>query len=234
MQADEVQRSNPQLDTGDCFATPWLVMTIRFMRTFLQLFFKLLYHQFAFTYDLVAAAVSFDRWNDWVQEVLPFIAGTRILELGHGPGHLQRLLRRDGWLAVGIDESSQMGRLAKRNTKGMARIVRSVAQHLPFPSEAFDTIVSTFPSEYIFDPRALVEARRCLMDGGRLIVLPVALPKNPFLDWLYKATGESPSETMEVFQSGAGRRFAEAGFKTETKLVELTSSRLLIITAEKE
>ena len=74
------------------------------MKQFLRLFFRLLYHQLAFTYDLVAASVSFNRWKDWVMSVVPFIEGKRILEIGHGPGHLQRLLLSLGLIAVGIDE----------------------------------------------------------------------------------------------------------------------------------
>ncbi len=203
------------------------------MKAFLRLFFRLLYHQFAFAYDVVALAVSFNRWNDWVREVLPFIEGKRILELGHGPGHLQRLLRRDGWLAIGIDESAQMGRLARRNTSGNARLTRGLAQRLPFPNESFDTIVSTFPSEYIFDLRTLAEAWRCLLPGGSLIVLPVAFPKNRYLDWLYKITGERPAESVEVFQKRARKPFEDAGFSTTTRIVELQSSQLIVILAEK-
>ncbi len=74
------------------------------MKTFLRFFFRLLYHQFAFTYDLVAAAVSFTRWKDWVMSVLPFIEGNWILEIGHGPGHLQRILLSRNLFTVGIDE----------------------------------------------------------------------------------------------------------------------------------
>lgn len=203
------------------------------MKAFLRLFFDLLYHQFAFTYDLVAAAVSFNRWKDWTREVLPLIEGTRILELGFGPGHLHRLLRREGWFAVGIDESPQMTRLARRNTKGMANLTRGLAQHLPFQSEAFDTIISTFPSEYIFDQDTLAEARRCLMVRGRLIVLLAAMPKSRALKWLYKITGESPSQTEEVVKKKLQEPFLLAGFATDIKNVELKSSRLLIVIAEK-
>src|ERR1044071_5715646 len=85
------------------------------VKSLLKVFFQLLYHQFAFTYDLVAATVSFNRWKDWVLSVLPFIEGKRLLEMGHGPGHLQRILLSQNLLTVGIDESAQMGRLAKRN-----------------------------------------------------------------------------------------------------------------------
>ena len=201
------------------------------MKVFLRLFFKLLYHQFAFTYDLVATAVSFNRWKDWTREILPLIKGTRILELGYGPGHLHRLLRRDGWFAVGIDESPQMTRLARRNTDGKANLTRGLAQHLPFANDSFDTIVSTFPSEYIFDPRALAEARRCLMDRGRLIVLPVAMPKNRLLEWLYKITGESPSESEEIVKKKLKEPFVKANFETEIIIRDMQSSRLFIIIA---
>jgi ubiquinone/menaquinone biosynthesis C-methylase UbiE len=66
------------------------------IQRFMRVFFHLLYHPFAFTYDLVAAVVSFGHWKDWGMTVLPFIEGTRILELGHGPGHLQRACLRTG------------------------------------------------------------------------------------------------------------------------------------------
>jgi len=235
------------------------------VKTLLRFFFRLLYHQFAFTYDLVAAAVSFNRWKDWVVRVIPFIEGTRILEIGHGPGHLQRALLSRNLFAVGIDESAEMGRLAKRNlTRGgfshskihsshnpstvfissqnssslysaytQTNLTRGVAQHLPFPNESFDTIVATFPTEYITDPRALAEVKRCLLNGGKLVVLPVALPKNPFLDWLFKATHQSPIEAMEVVKSKLKEPFSAAGLETEIKPLDLKSSILLIVLATK-
>ena len=124
--------------------------------------------------------------------VVPFIEGNRILEIGHGPGHLQRILLSREQITVAIDESAQMGYLAKCNTDGLARLTRGLAQHLPFPNETFDTIVSTFPADYINDALTLAEVKRCLLNCGRFIILPVAWPKNPFLDWLYRVTGESP------------------------------------------
>ncbi|MBE7535261.1 MAG: methyltransferase domain-containing protein [Anaerolineales bacterium] len=211
-----------------------LIFSSSFVKAFLKHFFYALYHQFAFLYDFVAAAVSFNRWKDWTREILPLIEGTRILELGFGPGHLQRLLRQDGWFAVGIDESSQMTRLARRNTDGNANLTRGLAQCLPFQSEAFDTIISTFPSEYIFDPRTLAEARRCLMGKGRLIVLLAAMPKSRALKWLYKITGESPSEAEEIVKKKLQEPFVKANFETEILIRDTQSSRLLIVTARKK
>jgi ubiquinone/menaquinone biosynthesis C-methylase UbiE len=226
------------------------------VKTLLRFFFRLLYHQFAFTYDLVAATVSFNRWKNWVVNVIPFMEGNRVLEIGHGPGHLQRILRSRGLLAVGIDESAQMGRLAKRNLAREAssqtqtvsspasqkpaqprnayaqiNLTRGIAQALPFPNKAFDTIVATFPTEYITDPHTLSEVKRCLAAGGRLVVLPVALPKNPFLDWLFRVTHQSPVEALDIVKSNLKQPFLTAGFRTELKTIHEKSGILLVVLA---
>lgn len=204
----------------------------------LRFFFHHLYHGFAWTYDLVSGAVSFGRWNDWVQAVVPFIRGPRVLELGPGPGHLQkRLLRDPGLVAVGLDESAEMGRAAARRLRrsGLVhfRLARGLAQALPFPEGIFDTIVSTFPSEYIFDSRTIAEARRTLANGGRLIVLPVAWPSNRLLRWLFRVTGQSPSAAIDAAKSKLRKPFVEAGFDVEIQALDVQSGMLLIIVSEK-
>jgi ubiquinone/menaquinone biosynthesis C-methylase UbiE len=221
------------------------------MKIILRVFFRLLYHQFAFTYDLVAATVSFNRWKDWVMSVIPFIEGDRILEMGHGPGHLQRILLSRNLSTVGIDESAQMGRLAKRNLTRFTdsrknnlfksnnqhvaytqiNLTRGIAQQLPFPTAAFDTIVATFPTDYITNPDTLAEVKRCLSPAGRLIVLPVALSSNPFLDWLFKVTHQSPTEALEVVKAKLREPFVDAGFEAEVKVLDVKSGILLLVLA---
>lgn len=203
------------------------------IQRFMRLFFDLLYHPFAFTYDLVAAVVSFGKWNDWVRSVIPLISGTRILEMGHGPGHLQLALTTRGVDSVAMDESAPMGRIAKRRLGSSQRLARAIAQKIPFASETFDTVISTFPSEYIFDPQTLTEAHRVLRNGGRLIVLPVAFPTSGFLKWLYKVTGESPAALDENLKEKISGHFIQAGFLVEIKTVEAKFSNLLIILADK-
>ena len=199
----------------------------------MRIFFHLLYHPFAFAYDLVAATVSFGKWNDWVREILPFITGTRILELGHGPGHLQRILLDLNLDPVAMDESAQMGILAKRRLGNRHKLARGLAQQLPFANNSFDCVVSTFPTEYIFHAQTLSEIRRCLSDGGRLIVLPVAWPKRRFLKWLYQVTGESPMDGQESYRLKIQTPFTNAGFDTEVKIVEVQSGILIIVIANK-
>ncbi|MEW5939233.1 MAG: methyltransferase domain-containing protein, partial [Chloroflexota bacterium] len=181
----------------------------------LRFFFHHLYHGVAFTYDLVAWTVSFGHWSEWTRTVLPYVSGPRLLELGHGPGRLHLALasertakhcpepvegspdfaQRQETLesaVFGLDESSQMGRLARARLVRAGRpvrLTRGVAQSLPFPAESFDCILSTFPAEYIFDERTLAEARRALRGGGRFVVLPAGWPRNVLLQWLYRVTG---------------------------------------------
>lgn len=225
---------------------------MRLIARLLKFFFHHLYHGLAFAYDAVAGGVSFGQWVEWTKATLPFIEGTRMLELGHGPGHLQRLLLETRSpkspdfgqsretlpsTVFGLDESSQMGRLARRRLlrAGHAHpnLARGLGQNLPFRDAAFDSIVATFPAEYIFEAKTASEARRVLRNGGRLIILPVAWPKNRFLTWLYRVTHEAPSEALNVVKAKIGQPFVRAGFEVKVEVLEVKSSVLLIILAQK-
>jgi ubiquinone/menaquinone biosynthesis C-methylase UbiE len=215
---------------------------MRLLTRFLRIFFHLLYHSFAWTYDLVAWTVSLGRWKDWVESVIPFIEGTRILELGHGPGHLQRLLQGLNLLVVGLDESRQMGYLTKKrllhNGYTQINLARGLAQFLPFPNGSFDTVVSTFPSEYIFERSTMLEVHRTLTNGGRFIVLPAAwITGNKLMEryaaGLFRVTGQAPSEPVEIISERLKKPFAEVGFAVKVEQVEVKSSLVLILIGTK-
>src|SRR5207302_10197600 len=76
--------------------------------------------------------------------------------------------------------------LRRRKLGKNTTVLQGSAQHLPFPAASFDTVVSTFPTEYIYDPDTIAEVERVLRPAGRLIVaeganiLPVGLLQ-PFL-----------------------------------------------------
>jgi ubiquinone/menaquinone biosynthesis C-methylase UbiE len=213
------------------------------LRRFMRLFFYLLYHPFAWSYDFVAWTVSLGRWKDWVKSVVPFIKGTRVLELGHGPGHLQRILLDMDLLAVGLDESRQMGHLAKSRLKHFGytqcRMTRGLAQSLPFPAGSFDMLVSTFPSEYIFATQTLAEAYRVWNKGGRFLVLPAAWITGQklmerFAAGLFRVTGQVPTDPIDDISERLKGPFEEAGFWVKIERVEVKSSLVLIIIAEKQ
>jgi ubiquinone/menaquinone biosynthesis C-methylase UbiE len=182
------------------------------MTILLRLFFHLLYNQLAWTYDIVAWLVSFGRWNRWGQAALPHLRGQRVLELAHGPGHLLLAMRRSGRRPLGLDLSPAMGRLARArlHRSGLAvPLVRARAQALPFRAGAFESVVSTFPTEFILDPATLDEAARVLGEGGRLVIVPgVAFDSRSrpyrFLKWLYRVTGQASWPPSEFRQAQPG------------------------------
>ena len=209
---------------------------------FLRLFFYLLYHPFAQSYDLISWTVSLGRWKNWVSNIVPFIQGTRVLELGHGPGHLQRLLLDRDLLPVGLDESRQMGYLAQKRLRyigyAQPKLAQGLAQSLPFPVNTFDTIVATFPSEYFLEERTLSEVRRTLTNGGRFVVLPVAWitgkgALDRLMSWLFQFTSQAPVDPIQEVSEKLKTPFEEAGFAVETREVEVKSSLLLILIATK-
>jgi ubiquinone/menaquinone biosynthesis C-methylase UbiE len=228
------------------------------MRTLLRFFFYLLYHPFAFAYDVVAATVSLGRWKDWVLSVVPFLEGNRILEIGHGPGHLQRVLLSQRLFTVGIDESPQMGHLAKRNlTRSLnsqnnprphesplnayahIRLTRGVAQHLPFPDKSFDTVVATFPAEYIFQQETLNEAHRVLVDGGRFVIMPGATIlgrglMDRVMALIFHITGQSAPNLADVLKERSSKPFGQAGFHMQIHELNIKSSLVFIMVATKQ
>ncbi len=210
------------------------------LRRFLRFFFWHFYHGFAWTYDFVAAFVSIGRWNDWVRAALPYVEGTRVLEIGHGPGHLQLGLRQNQRIVVGLDESPQMGRLARnqlvRHGFRDLNLVRGVAQCLPFPADSFETVVSTFPAEYIFEAQTIAEIKRVLHSGGRYVLVPAAwIIGQKALDkvaaWLFRATDQAPRLPADLFAERLRPQLEEAGFQTEFEMVEIRSSSVLIVVA---
>lgn len=238
-----------------CFFVHW---TTSLVKTILRFFFKLLYHQFAFAYDLVAATVSLGRWKDWVMSVLPFVEGPRVLEIGFGPGHLQRILLHRGLIAVGIDESPQMARLAEQNLTRTSfasntqnaltpyqrhaytqiNLMRGLAQHLPFCDGSFNTIVATFPAEYIFDLTTLTEARRVLTENGRFVIMPgsTILGRgilDRFMACLFRITGETPANLSEILRERSRASFAKAGFQVQVQELDVRSSIVFIMIATK-
>lgn len=200
---------------------------------------SLLYHQLAWTYDLVAAVVSLGRWRDWVLTALPHLEG-RVLELGFGPGHLQMALHQKGAQAFGLDESRQMVRqAANRLTKAGCpqRLCRGQAQSLPFAAQAFDCVAATFPSEYIFDPLTLAEIWRVLAPGGRLVLVPVAwIAGSKRLErlatWLLTVTGQNLA--ARSWRPLIEARFVAAGFEVQSEIAEIPGSRVLLVLARKK
>jgi ubiquinone/menaquinone biosynthesis C-methylase UbiE len=116
------------------------------------------------------------QWRVWQRLVLSRLHGRDVLELGCGLGDLLADLSEAGYVCIAIDHSPQMVEAARetlqrRRLHKNATVIQGSTQHLPFSNGSFDTVVSTFPSEYIYDPDTIAEVERVLRPGGRLIVV---------------------------------------------------------------
>jgi ubiquinone/menaquinone biosynthesis C-methylase UbiE len=164
----------------------------------------------------------------------------RVLEIGFGPGHLQASLVEHNLPIFGLDESPQMSRQAARRLKrkgAIPKLVLGYAQHLPFKDEAFNSVVATFPSEYIFDPKTLIGIRRVLFPGGDLVIIPTAwITGGRVIErlaaWVFNVTGEAPGKPHDL-PAAIKTRIVQAGFIVRSEIVEKKGSMVLLVVAKK-
>ena len=201
--------------------------------------FDLLYHGFAWTYDFIAALVSLGLWKSWVFSTTEWVSRGPVLEIGFGPGHLQSRLAEMALHPIGVDESPQMCRIAKKRLQrtfpaAQNSLIRSVSQNLPFASEHFQIILSTFPSEYIFDPQTMTEAHRVLARGGVwVILLSASLPDKTLFHRLLKRAlfliGYDHPENNSPFLERWSNQLRATGFQLKIeRIVDNLGSRLVV------
>jgi SAM-dependent methyltransferase len=187
-------------------------------------------------FDFVSGHVSGGRWRLWGRTSISYVQGRRVLELGHGPGHLLIELKKAGYRPTGIDLSPGMGRLASRRLRlaGLnVPLVRCRAQVLPFHANSFDAVVATFPTDAALEQDTLREVARVIPQGGRLALVVGAQregsqPDPRFIEWLKGVIGpeeKGRDRTASVF-SGAGLRP-----RIECRSVE--GSPVILVVAEK-
>jgi SAM-dependent methyltransferase len=204
----------------------------KFVVILLRIIFKLLYHQFAWTYDGIASLVSLGDWKKWVLSAIPFVTGPNILEIGFGPGHLLVELSRKGIITFGLDESPQMIKLAKdrlRRTGSPNHLLRGEAQALPVASECIHQVVMTFPAEYILNPVTLTEIHRILIEGGKVVIIPFAwitgrTPWHRLAAWINRISGEAP-----LWDEISLDPLKNAGFEVGWEMIDFSSSKIVII-----
>ena len=206
------------------------------IRAFVRFFLRALYHPLAGIYDPVSWVVSAGQWRQWQVAALPYVRGPRVLEIAHGTGHMLQALRAAGLAPVGVDESPAMGALAQRLNPEIS-LTRARVQALPFPSAHFDTLLSTFPTEFIVDPRAIAEFGRVLKPGGALVCVPSAQLIGPgvldsFARWLFRVTGQAAPEAIqaEVWAQWV-ERYAAQGFAARVEQVALPRSVVTVLIA---
>lgn len=220
----------------------------------LKLAFEALYGPFAWAYDWVSRTFFLGQWRLWQRAAIPHLTGRRILEIGMGTGNLQLDLTRSGFSVWGVDLSPQMLRQTRakaRHYHATFNICRARAQALPFPSSSFDSVLSTFPTEYIADPDTLSELRRVLRPGGRLVIMPGGWlttrdTKGKALEGVARVVygymdNIDPAKLADQATAGHGAlkwitalrgRLAEAGFDMRAHIASNERGACLVVIAE--
>lgn len=170
------------------------------------------------------------QWRKWQSAAIPSSPIGDLLELGSGPGHLLAALPQAEHRNVGLEQSTQMLKLAQRNLaqSGVApMLTQGRAQALPFQSNHFSDIIATFPSEYIVDPATLAEAFRVLQPRGELVIVGLVQitgdsQADRFAAWLYRFIGQAgePRDEWKI-------PLQEAGFHPRFEIIEQERARVL-------
>lgn len=198
--------------------------------------FRLLYHELAFTYDIVSRMVSLGHWRGWQRSALQFLPEPGdgiILEIAHGAGDLQIELQRRGYQAAALDLSPQMGRLAKRKLLRAnlgVNLVRADALRLPYRSRAIGAVVCAFPTSFIFSQAVLGELARVLQPTGRAVVVLVGQLQGrgiarTVIRLLYRLTGQRDAllNNTEV-----RALFCASAFRVESRVVTVADSAVQV------
>jgi demethylmenaquinone methyltransferase/2-methoxy-6-polyprenyl-1,4-benzoquinol methylase len=148
---------------------------------------RTMFDRIARRYDLLNRLLSFGIDRGWRRAAVAYLdapKGARILDLCTGTADLlveaiQRFPSRRG---TGVDFSAEMlrrarGKLERRGLLGQAAVVQGDAERLPLRDACFDGALIAFGIRSVPDQqRALLELRRVLVPGGRLVVLEFSSP----------------------------------------------------------
>jgi SAM-dependent methyltransferase len=158
-----------------------------------------------------------------VSELLRGIEGRIALDIGTGPGFGLALLRRRGFLPIGIDVSLPMLRVARR-TLDRVSLVRATAESLPFSTGTFDVVLCLGVLEYVWElDTAFAEVRRVLRPGGCFVASMlnpwsphrvIQLRVLPGLRRVLHVAGASTTLHNTPSRAELRRRLQEAGLQT--------------------
>lgn len=116
---------------------------------------------------------------DLRREFAEFLApspGTRVLDVGCGPGHLARWLAQRGCQVTGVDRGRRLigmaRRWAEREGVSSVRFERAPGEQLPFADAAFDLTLATTVIYWVERPEAVLgEMVRVTRPGGQVATL---------------------------------------------------------------
>lgn len=149
-----------------------------------------------------------------------------VLDVGCGTGVLTRLAADavgPAGRAVGIDPGQKMIGIARENAVNEgnpAEFRLAAVENLPFNDDSFDCVLSSFMVHHLppdLKLKGLSEVYRVLKPGGRLLVVDIDRPVNPFW-WLPVWPLLFSSFTKDQIRGRLGEYLRHAGFSGVVKL----------------
>jgi ubiquinone/menaquinone biosynthesis C-methylase UbiE len=174
---------------------------------------------FAALYDRITAGTERAGLGEMRRELLAGASG-RVLELGAGTGHnLEHYTDAVTELVMTEPDPYMARRLRERlSSEGSpvarASVIEAPAEDLPFDDGSFDTVVATLVLCTVEDPsRTVAEARRVLVEGGKLLYLEHVRSHSPRLarwqdrlerPWGFVGAGCHPNRATDQLLADAG------------------------------
>jgi SAM-dependent methyltransferase len=174
---------------------------------------------FARFYDRMTAGTERAGLAEMRRELVASASG-RTLEVGAGTGHnLPYYTDAVTELVLAEPEPNMANQLRGHlqetgSLSGRASVIDAPAEQLPFDDASFDTVVATLVLCTVGDPdKAVAEARRVLVEGGRLLFLEHVRAKSRRLAWWqdrlerpwgFFAGGCHPNRATDQRLAGAG------------------------------
>lgn len=165
------------------------------------------------TFDEIAPHFDITRYKPW-PESKKFIStvpkGSTVLDLGCGNGRNSIYLAKEDMNVIGIDFSRALMKIARNKIewKGLlshVKFLQGDISSLPLKNDCIDAVLFIATIHHLPTPeerfKSILEVRRCLKSGGRVLVSAWAQEQEKFRDELKKseASNEEGFEYGDVF-----------------------------------
>ena len=148
-----------------------------------------LFNDIAPSYDKLNHIMSFGIDRSWRRKAVRAIADQpevrRVLDVATGTGDFAIAIAKKlpaGSEIVGVDLSEQMLEIGRQKVQGNIALQQGDVEHLDFEDGSFDRVSVAFGvRNFEHLEQGLSEMYRVLRPGGKLVILELSYPDNPFL-----------------------------------------------------
>jgi demethylmenaquinone methyltransferase/2-methoxy-6-polyprenyl-1,4-benzoquinol methylase len=120
------------------------------------------------SYDSLVRLATFGRDSAWKREIIKAIGNhNSVLELACGTGILSRMLAGAGKSVTGVDLTFEYLRSSRRKVSN--DVAQGTAEVLPYRSESFEAVASSYLAKYVDIKAQVQECWRVLKPGGAAV-----------------------------------------------------------------